>query len=34
MGVFLITGVASVIFNILADLAYSALDPRIRITEA
>ncbi len=34
MGVFLITGVAAVIFNILADLAYSALDPRIRITEA
>jgi peptide/nickel transport system permease protein len=34
MGVFLVTGVAAVIFNILADLAYSALDPRIRITEA
>ena len=34
MGVFLVTGVAAVVFNILADLAYSALDPRIRITEA
>jgi peptide/nickel transport system permease protein len=34
MGVFLVTGIAAVVFNILADLAYSALDPRIRITEA
>lgn len=34
MGVFLVTGLAAVVFNILADLAYSALDPRIRITEA
>jgi len=34
MGVFLVTGVAAVFFNILADLAYSALDPRIRITES
>lgn len=33
MGVFLVTGVAAVIFNILADLAYSALDPRIRVTD-
>ncbi len=33
MGVFLVTGVAAVIANILADLAYSALDPRIRVTE-
>jgi len=33
MGVFLVTGVAAVVFNILADLTYSALDPRIRVTE-
>lgn len=33
MGVFLVTGIAAVVFNILADLAYSALDPRIRVTE-
>lgn len=33
MGFFLVTGVAAVFFNILADLAYSALDPRIRVTE-
>ncbi len=30
MGIFLVTGTAAVIFNILADLIYSALDPRIR----
>ncbi|MEN9740028.1 MAG: hypothetical protein RLZ72_294 [Actinomycetota bacterium] len=33
MGVFLVTGVAAVVFNILADLAYSALDPRIRVAD-
>jgi peptide/nickel transport system permease protein len=33
MGVFLVTGVAAVVFNIFADLAYSALDPRIRVTD-
>lgn len=33
MGVFMVTGVTAVIFNILADLAYSALDPRIRVTD-
>lgn len=33
MGVFMVTGVAAVVFNILADLAYSALDPRIRVTD-
>lgn len=33
MGVFLVTGVAAVVFNIIADLAYSALDPRIRVTD-
>jgi peptide/nickel transport system permease protein len=34
MGVFLVTGIAAVVFNIIADLAYSALDPRIRVTES
>lgn len=33
MGVFLVTGIAAVVFNIFADLAYSALDPRIRVSE-
>lgn len=33
MGVFVVTGVTAVVFNILADLAYSALDPRIRVTD-
>ena len=32
MGFFLITGVLVVIANILADLVYSALDPRIRVS--
>lgn len=32
MGFFLVTGSVAVLFNILADLAYSALDPRIRVT--
>jgi peptide/nickel transport system permease protein len=31
MGVFLITGITAVLFNILADVIYSALDPRIRV---
>jgi peptide/nickel transport system permease protein len=31
MGYFVVTGVLIVVFNILADLAYSALDPRIRV---
>jgi peptide/nickel transport system permease protein len=31
MGYFVIAGVAVVVFNLLADAAYSALDPRIRI---
>lgn len=31
MGFFLLTGVVAVIFNFLADLAYAALDPRIRV---
>jgi peptide/nickel transport system permease protein len=31
MGFFLVTGVVAVIFNFLADLAYAALDPRIRV---
>ena len=32
MGFFVVTGVAAVIANILADVAYSALDPRIRVS--
>ena len=32
MGVFLVTGIAAIVFNILADLVYSALDPRIRVS--
>ena len=31
MGVFLVTGIAAIVFNIIADLLYSALDPRIRV---
>lgn len=31
MGVFLVTAVAAVLFNLIADLVYAALDPRIRI---
>jgi peptide/nickel transport system permease protein len=32
MGFFVVTGIAAVIANILADVAYSALDPRIRVS--
>jgi peptide/nickel transport system permease protein len=32
MGFFLVTGAVAIVFNILADLAYSGLDPRIRVT--
>ena len=31
MGFFLVTGIMAVIFNVIADLLYSALDPRIRV---
>jgi peptide/nickel transport system permease protein len=31
MGFFLVTGLLAVVFNIVADLLYSALDPRIRV---
>jgi peptide/nickel transport system permease protein len=31
MGFFLVTGLLAVLFNIVADLLYSALDPRIRV---
>lgn len=31
MGFFLVTGLMAVLFNIVADLLYSALDPRIRV---
>lgn len=32
MGFFLVTGILAVVFNIIADLLYSALDPRIRVS--
>jgi peptide/nickel transport system permease protein len=32
MGFFVVTGIAAVVANVLADVAYSALDPRIRVT--
>lgn len=31
MGFFLVTGLMAVFFNLIADLAYSALDPRVRV---
>lgn len=31
MGVFLVTGIMALIFNLVADLLYSALDPRVRV---
>ncbi|MEV7647873.1 ABC transporter permease [Arthrobacter sp. NPDC089319] len=31
MGVFLITGILALVFNLVADLVYSALDPRVRV---
>jgi peptide/nickel transport system permease protein len=31
MGVFVVTGVTAVLFNLIADLVYSALDPRVRV---
>jgi peptide/nickel transport system permease protein len=30
MAFFLVTGIAAVLMNLLADIAYAALDPRIR----
>ena len=33
MGVFLVTGTLAVLANLVADLLYSALDPRIRVGE-
>jgi peptide/nickel transport system permease protein len=32
MGYFIVTGVVIVAFNIVADILYSVLDPRIRVT--
>jgi len=32
MGFFVVTGIAAVVANVLADVAYSALDPRIRVS--
>ena len=31
MGYFVVIAVTAIVFNILADLAYSALDPRVRV---
>lgn len=31
MGVFIVTGMTAVLFNLVADLIYSALDPRVRV---
>ncbi|NJC23041.1 peptide/nickel transport system permease protein [Arthrobacter pigmenti] len=31
MGVFLITGIVALVFNLVADLVYSVLDPRVRV---
>lgn len=31
MGVFVVSGITAVVFNLVADLAYSALDPRVRV---
>jgi peptide/nickel transport system permease protein len=31
MGIFLVVGITAIVFNIIADLIYSALDPRIRV---
>lgn len=31
MGVFLVTGIMALLFNLVADLLYSALDPRVRV---
>jgi peptide/nickel transport system permease protein len=33
MGVFLVTSIVALIFNLIADLTYSALDPRIRVNK-
>ncbi len=33
MGVVLITSISALVFNLIADLIYSALDPRIRVTK-
>ncbi len=32
MGFFLVTGTAIVVFNMLADITYGFLDPRIRLS--
>jgi peptide/nickel transport system permease protein len=34
MGFFLVTGILAVLFNVFADLLYSALDPRIRVSQS
>ena len=32
MAFFVVTGVIAVVFNLIADLLYAALDPRIRVS--
>ncbi|MBN9376180.1 MAG: ABC transporter permease, partial [Cellulomonas sp.] len=32
MGTFIVVAISAVVFNLIADLAYSALDPRVRVT--
>jgi peptide/nickel transport system permease protein len=32
MGVFLVTAIAVLVFNLIADITYAVLDPRIRLT--
>ncbi|WP_298226874.1 ABC transporter permease subunit [Gryllotalpicola sp.] len=32
MGVFLVTGISAIVFNVIADVVYSSLDPRIRVS--
>jgi peptide/nickel transport system permease protein len=32
MGVFVVTAVAVLVFNLVADISYAVLDPRIRLT--
>jgi peptide/nickel transport system permease protein len=31
MGVFICVAITAMVFNLIADLAYSALDPRVRV---
>jgi len=31
MGFFVVVGITALVFNLLADLVYSALDPRVKV---